>query len=359
MRAAILRAFGQPLTIEDVEIDEPRRNEVLIRTIASGICHTDLSYWSGTQPHPLPMILGHEACGIVEAVGEGVTNVAVGDPVVTCMTGFCGYCHHCVTGNLVLCESPERGRAPDERPRLHFEGQPIHPYGRLGSFAEKMLIFKNNCVKIRSDMPFREASVLGCGVMTGVGAVLNTAKVRPGATVAVIGCGGVGMSTINGAAIAGAGRIIAVDRQPEKLQLARKFGATDVVDARTGDAAPHIIEMTGGGVDYAFEAVGSAETAREAFAMIRRGGTMIMMGMMPAGAMVEFPGKEFIFGKKVLGSMLGDNQFPADIPRLIDFFLHGKLKLDILVSRSVSLDQVNSALQDVGKGSVSRSVIVF
>lgn len=359
MRAAVMREFRGDLSIEEVEIDEPRADEVLIRTVASGICHTDLTYWGGRHPHPLPMILGHEGCGIVEAVGESVTNVAVGDAVVTCMTSFCGHCDHCVTGNLVLCESPERDRAPDAKPKITARGEKLHPYGRLGSFAEKMLVYKNSCVRIRSDVPLDKASVVGCGVLTGVGAVINTAKVQPGQSVAVLGCGGVGLSAINGAVIAGAGRIIAIDTQPQKLELARAFGATDTVDASMGNAAEQVTQMTHGGVDVAFEAVGTALTAQSAFAMIRRGGAMVLVGMLPPDENVSFPGKEFVYGKKVIGSMLGSNRFPHDIPQLIDFYVQGKLKLDELVSQRVRLEDVNEALQQVGKGGVARSVIVF
>lgn len=359
MRAAVMREFRGNLSIEDVEIDTPRTDEVLIRTVASGICHTDLTYWGGRHPHPLPMILGHEGCGIVEAIGPGVTNVAVGDAVVTCMTSFCGHCVPCVTGNLVLCESTERDRAPGAHPKITLGGERIHPYGRLGTFAEKMLVYKNSCVRIRPDVPLDKASVVGCGVLTGVGAVLNTAKVEPGQTVAVIGCGGVGLSAINGAVIAGASRIIAIDTQGEKLELARAFGATDAVDASNGNAAQQVMEMTHGGVDVAFEAVGTPGTAQTAFAMIRRGGSMILVGMLPPDEMVSFPGKEFIYGKKVIGSMLGSNRFPHDIPRLIDFYVQGKLKLDELVSQHIALEDINEALHQIGKGGVARSVIMF
>lgn len=359
MRAAVMREFRGDLVIEDVDLDAPGPDEVLIRTAASGICHTDLTYWGGRHPHPLPMILGHEGCGIVEAIGPGVTNVAVGDPVVTCMTSFCGHCSHCVTGNLVLCESLERDRPAGAKPKVSLRGEKLHPYGRLGTFAEQMLVYKNSCVRIRADMPLEQASVVGCGVLTGVGAVLNTAKVQPGETVAVLGCGGVGLSAINGAVIAGAGRIIAVDTQPDKLELARVFGATDAVDASNGDAAEQVQAMTKGGVDTAFEAVGTPATARTAFGMIRRGGQMILVGMLPPDETVSFPGKEFIYGKKVIGSMLGSNRFPHDIPKLIDFYLQGRLKLDELVSRRIPLDEVNQALHEVGKAGVARSVIVF
>jgi len=354
-----MREFRGELAIEDVAVDSPGPDEVLIRTVASGICHTDLTYWGGRHPHPLPMILGHEGCGIVEAVGAGVTNLEVGDAVVTCMTSFCGHCAHCVTGNLVLCESLERDRAPGQPAKITLGGEKIHPYGRLGTFAEQMLVYKNSCVKIRPDMPLEQASVVGCGVLTGVGAVINTAKVQPGQSVAVLGCGGVGLSVINGAVIAGASRIIAIDTQSEKLELAREFGATDCVDASSGNAAQQVIEMTGGGVDFAFEAVGTPQTAQSAFGMIRRGGAMILVGMLPPDEMVQFPGKEFVYGKKVIGSMLGSNRFPFDIPRLIEFYMQGRLKLDELVSRRIGLDEVNEALQQVGKGGVARSVIVF
>lgn len=359
MRAAVMREFRGDLTIEHVDIDTPRADEVLIRTVASGICHTDLTYWGGRHPHPLPMILGHEGCGIVEAIGPGVTNVAVGDAVVTCMTSFCGHCDRCVTGDLVLCESLERDRPAEARPKLALGGERVHSYGRLGTFAEKMLVYKNSCVRIRPDVPLDKASVVGCGVLTGVGAVINTAKLQPGQSVAVIGCGGVGLSAINGAAIAGAGRIVAVDTQTEKLELARAFGATDCVDASQGDAARQVMEMTRGGVDVAFEAVGTPQTAQAAFGMIRRGGAMILVGMLPPDETVSFPGKEFIYGKKVIGSMLGSNRFPHDIPKLIEFYMQGKLKLDELVSQRIALDDVNEALHQVGKGGVARSVIVF
>lgn len=359
MRAAVMREFRGKLTIEEAEIDVPRADEVLIRTVASGVCHTDLTYWGGRHPHPLPMILGHEGCGIVEAVGPGVTNVAVGDAVVTCMTSFCGHCVHCVTGNLVLCESLERDRTPDAKPKITVQGEKVHPYGRLGTFAEKMLVYKNSCVRIRADMPLDKASVVGCGVLTGVGAVINTAKVQPGQSIAVLGCGGVGLSVINGAAIAGAGRIIAIDTQKEKLELARAFGATDAVDASKGDAAQQVTQMTGGGVDVAFEAVGTPQTAQTAFSMIRRGGAMILVGMLPPDETVSFPGKEFVYGKKVIGSMLGSNRFPHDIPLLIEFYMQGKLKLDELVSQRIGLENVNEALHQIGSGGIARSVIVF
>lgn len=359
MRAAVLRSTDAPMEIEEIAISKPRSREVLIRTEATGICHTDLSYATGLQPAPLPAVLGHEACGTVEAVGAEVTLFRPGDRVITTLATFCGHCAVCSIGHLYLCESPERDRAATDEPRLSSSGTPLFQFARLGAFAEQMLVHENACVKMPEELPAEAGALMGCGVLTGAGAVFNTAAVRPGQTVAVIGCGGVGLSAINAAAIAGAGRIVAVDLQAEKEELARYFGATDFVSARGAEAVGAIREMTRGGVDFAIEAVGHPATVEQAFQLIRRGGTAIVLGMMPREMKITLPGVEFVYDKTIKGSTLGSSRFPHDIPRLIDFYLQGKLKLDRLVSDIIPLDRVDAAMRSIGAGQVARSVVRF
>jgi S-(hydroxymethyl)glutathione dehydrogenase/alcohol dehydrogenase len=229
----------------------------------------------------------------------------------------------------------------------------------VGSFSEFMVTTESGVVKIPRDMPMAEAALIGCGVMTGVGAALNTAKVAPGSTVAVLGCGGVGLSAIQGASIGGAGRIIAVDTLPAKLELSRKFGATDTVNASEGDPVAQVKEMTGGGVEYSFEAIGLKKTAEQAFQMLENGGTATVIGMIPVGQMVEVHGVDFLFEKKIQGSSMGSNRFRVDMPRYVDFYLSGKLNLDDMVSRQIKLDQVNDAFEALERGDVARQVIAF
>jgi S-(hydroxymethyl)glutathione dehydrogenase/alcohol dehydrogenase len=251
MKAAVLREVGKPIEIAEVAIGTPGPREVLIRTRAVGLCHSDLHVIEGVLPFPLPTILGHESAGIVEAVGSEVRTVKVGDHVVTCLSTFCGHCEHCLAGNMARCSGSETRRREGEPPRLSEGGQPVTQFVNLSSFAELMLVHEHACTAIRRDMPFDRAALIGCAVVTGVGAVIHTANVRPGETVAVIGCGGVGLSCINGAAITGAGRIIAIDTLGSKLNLAKEFGATDVIDARAGDPVEQVLEMTKGGVHHA------------------------------------------------------------------------------------------------------------
>ncbi|MFK7916167.1 MAG: alcohol dehydrogenase catalytic domain-containing protein, partial [Pseudomonadales bacterium] len=256
MKAAVFREVNKPMEIEEISVSKPGPREVLIRTAAAGVCHSDMHFFNGTYPGQVPMVLGHESAGIVEQVGSDVHYVKPGDHVITCLSVFCGHCEYCLTGHLSLCQEPETQRAADEEPRISHGGAQVQQFANLGSFAEMMLVHEHAVAKIREDMPLDRAALIGCGVTTGVGAVIHTAKVEPGSTVAVIGCGGIGLSCINGAAIAGASRIIAVDRVPSKLDLARKFGATDVVNAADVDAVGAVKEMTSGGVHYSFEAIG-------------------------------------------------------------------------------------------------------
>jgi len=272
MKAAVLYEVNKPLVIEDVSISKPGPREVLLRTAYAGLCHSDLHFIEGLYPHPLPVVLGHESAGIVEEVGSDVTYVKKGDHVITCLSVFCGTCENCTTGHPAICTNTEVKLLPGVARRLSLRGQQLHTFTNLSSYAEMMLVHENAVVKIREDFPLDRAALIGCAVITGYGAAVNTAKVAPGETVAVIGCGGVGMAAINGAAIAGAGRIIAVDTNPVKLQLATKLGATDIIDPRNGDVVQQVRELTKGGVQHSFEVLGRKETAEQAFAMLAPGG---------------------------------------------------------------------------------------
>ena len=358
MKAAVLREVGKPLQIEDVQISKPGPHEVLIRTAAAGVCHSDLHFIEGKYPHPMPAVLGHESSGVVEAVGSEVRSVKPGDHVITCLSAFCGHCEHCVTGHMSRCVSPETKRRDDDEPRLSSPKGPMLQYLNLSSFAEQMLIHENACVAIRKDMPLDRAALIGCGVMTGVGAVIHTSNVRPGDTVAVIGCGGVGLAAINGAAIAGAGRIIAIDMAPGKENLAKSMGATDFVLGGP-DAVKTVIEMTRGGVQHSFEAIGLAATAEQAFNMLARGGTANVIGMIPVGQTISLMGAAFLAEKRIQGSLMGSNRFPVDMPRLVEAYMAGKLHLDDMISRRIKLEQVNEAFEEMKTGAVARSVIVF
>ncbi|GAA4414443.1 Zn-dependent alcohol dehydrogenase [Quisquiliibacterium transsilvanicum] len=359
MKAAVLHAPNQPLTIEDVQIDKPGPREVLIRTAVAGLCHSDLHFIEGKYPWPVPAVLGHESAGVVEAVGSDVTYVKPGDHVITCLSVFCGHCEHCLTGHMSICQTPEVKQPPGQAERLHWKGQKLNQFLNLSSFAEQMLVHEHALVKVREDMPMDLAALIGCGVITGYGAVVHTAKVSPGETVAVIGCGGIGLSAINGAAIAGAGRIIAVDRDPVKLEMARAFGATDVVDASAGDPAAQVLELTSGGVHYAFECVGLKQTVEQSFGMLRPGGTATIIGMVPFGTKVELHGADFLRERRIQGSAMGSNRFRVDMPRLVDFYLQGKLHLDRMVSGRMPLERINEGFEEMKKGGIARNVIVF
>lgn len=359
MKAAVLREINKPLEIEDIQYGNPAPREVLIRTVAAGVCHSDLHFQNGSYPYPLPAVLGHESAGVVEAVGSDVTYVKPGDHVITCLSAFCGHCESCLTGHMSLCQEPELQRAPDQPSRLASGDENIAQFLNLSSFAEYMLVHEHTIVKVREDMPLDRAALIGCGVTTGVGAVIHTAAVEPGSTVAVIGCGGVGLSAVNGAAIAGAARIIAVDMVESKLELARKFGATDVVNAKDVDPVEAVREMTGGGVHYSFEAIGLKQTAEQSFKMLGFGGTATIIGMIPVGTQVELHGPEFLMERKMQGSNMGSNRFRVDMPRFVDFYLQGRLHLDDLISRRIKLEDVNEGMAALETGEVARSVIMF
>ena len=356
-----MRANKAPLELEEVRIDEPGPGEVLLRTAASGICHSDLHVIEGDLPVPPPCILGHEPAGIVEAVGAGVSGFAPGDHVIGCLTAWCGVCRFCTQGRPYLCPTQFAGRPPGARPRLAgSNGAPINQFANLSSFAERMLCPERSLVKIRDDMPLDRASLIGCGVTTGLGAVLNTVHVPAGASVVVIGCGGVGLSAIQGARIVGAGRIIAVDAQPWKFELARALGATDCIDPKAGDPVAAVHQRTGGGADFAFECIGLVPTVQQAVAMTGRGGTAVLVGVVPITQLVPISAADVTLQeKKITGSYMGSNRFRFDMPRYVDFYLDGRLKLDEMISSRIALDQVNEGFERLRKGEAARQVILF
>src|SRR5271155_5504475 len=305
MKAAVFHGPNQPLTIEQVDIDDPQEHEVLVRTAASGVCHSDLHFVDGLYPYPAPAILGHEAAGVVEKVGKAVTYLQPGDHVISCPSVFCGFCEECMTGNLHRCSNRRATQRPKgDTPRLSQNGKMIRQFSDLSTYAEKMLLHENALVKITKDIPLDRAALIGCGVTTGVGAVLNTARIEPGSTVAVFGCGGVGISAIQGARLAGARQIIAVDQFESKLAMAKRFGATHTVDASSNDAVAEIQNLTGAGVDYSFEAVGLKKLAEQCFDCIKPGGTATIIGMIPVGEKVELDDPKFLTERKMHGTMM-------------------------------------------------------
>ena len=359
MKAAVLREINKPLSIEEVAIDNPAPHEVLIRTSAAGVCHSDLHFQNGSYQYPMPAVLGHESAGVVEKVGSEVRYVKPGDHVITCLSVFCGHCDYCTKGRPVLCTKEDTRRLPTAKPRISKDGAPVWQFLDLSSYAEQMLVHENAIVKIDPEMPLDRAALIGCGVMTGAGAVMNTARIPAGSTVAVIGCGGVGLAAIQGARIAGASRIIAVDMVPSKLELAKRMGATDGVNAKLADPVEQVKQLTGGGVEYSFEAIGLKQTAEQAFNMLRNGGTATVIGMIPIGTKIELHGVDFLFEKRIQGSNMGSNAFRVDMPRFIELYKQGRLNLDDLISKRIELEQVNDAFEDLKRGEVARSVILF
>jgi S-(hydroxymethyl)glutathione dehydrogenase/alcohol dehydrogenase len=359
LKAAILFEAGTPLSVEDVTVSKPQAHEVLIRTAAVGVCRSDLHFVDGAYPHPVPTIPGHEAAGVVEAIGGEVRSVKVGDHVVTCLSAYCGSCEFCVTGRLSLCISPSVKRAKAAPPRLMLGERPIAQMLNLSAYAEQMLVHEHACVAIDRDMPLDRACLLGCAVTTGAGAVFNSADVTPGESVCVVGCGGIGLAAVNAARIAGAGKIIALDPVAEKRALAEKLGATHTIDALSETAADEVVAITKGGVHHAIEAVGRPQSAATAVKVLRRGGTATILGMMPLGEQVGLSAMDLLGGKRLQGGFMGSNRFPVDLPRLVDFYLRGLLGLDAMVAERLPLERINHAFDELRRGDATRSVVVF
>ncbi len=361
MKAAVMRANNEPLVLEEIEIDDPGPGEVLLKTAASGICHSDLTVIEGGLPFPPPCVLGHEPAGIVEVVGEGVTDFVPGDHVIGCLTAWCGVCKFCTGGRPYLCLTQFAGRPPGSKPRLAAEnGDPLGQLANLSSFAEKMLCPERSLVKIRDDMPLDRASLIGCGVTTGLGAALNTVHIPAGASVVIIGCGGVGLAALQGARIVGAGKIIAVDVHSWKFSLAQDLGATDCIDANDGDPVAAVRELTGGGADFVFECIGLVPTVQQAVSMTGRGGTTVLVGVVPMTQTVSIsPSDLTLQEKKITGSYMGSNRFRFDMPKYVEFYLDGRLHLDEMISARIKLNEVNEGFDAMRKGEVARQVIVF
>jgi S-(hydroxymethyl)glutathione dehydrogenase/alcohol dehydrogenase len=362
MQAAIFRKPHEPLSIESVDIDAPGRREVLVRTAASGVCHSDLHLVDGHGRFPIgePYVLGHEGAGVVEAVGEDVTYVKPGDHVVACLSGFCGACEQCLAGHPNLCTAGSTNRPASASPRLSQNGSRVIQGFGIASYAERMLLHEHSLVRIDEGIPLDRAALVGCGVLTGVGAALRTAAVRAGQTVAVFGCGGVGLSILQGARIAGARQIIGVDQFDSKLELARRLGATETVNSAQDDPVQAIRSLTrGAGVDHAFEAVGNTTLVRQAIESLAIRGTATIVGVLPPDAMIEFPWMAIRPECKVQTSRMGSNQFRSDIPNYLELYRQGRLHLDEMVTRRRPLGDINDAFRAMKAGEVARTVLVF
>ena len=365
MKAAILQEVRQPLVVADVEVQEPREGEVLVRMVAGGVCRSDLHAMHGEIAAPLPVVPGHEGAGIVEAVGPGVTSVRPGDHVVLLWRASCGKCYFCVRGRPALCDLGAKvrwtGKLRDGTSRFRWRGQEINHFGGVSSFSEYSVLLAEAVIPIRKDVPLEKAALVGCAVLTGVGAVTNTVKVEPGSSVAVVGTGGVGLNVIQGAALVGAERIIAVDVLDNKLEFARQFGATDVVNSAREDPVAAVQALTEGrGADYAFEVIGTAQTVAQALALARRGGSAVIIGQPPRGVEVGVDVQSFVLQEKsLIASLYGTTVPYLDVPRLLGLYVAGKLKLDELITREYPIEQINEAFDALQRGEVARSIIRF
>ena len=365
--AAVLTGVDQPFTVRhDVEVEAPRAGEIRIKVAACGVCRSDLSMQDGTTPVPMPVVLGHEASAVVQEAGEGVTDLAPGDHVVVSWVPQCGACYFCRRGQPHLCQAADAvllaGGLLDGSPRLRLDGAPLFQMCGAGTYAAEAETTVSAAVKIPDDVPLDVAALFGCSVLSGVGAALNTATISPGDAVAVVGCGGVGLNVIQGARIAGAEIIVAVDVYPAKLDTAREFGATHTVDASRSDPADLVRNLTGQrGADVAFEVLGRQRTIEQTVEMTRRGGQAILVGIPRLDVMLTLPAfLGFVLQERtVKGCWYGSSDMRRDVPRFLDLYRSGKLRLDELVSRRIGLAEVNDAMEAMKAGEVARSVIVY
>jgi S-(hydroxymethyl)glutathione dehydrogenase / alcohol dehydrogenase len=363
MKAAVLYEANTPLDVVDVEQEGPRAGEARVRVMASGVCHSDWHVINGDWQLPLPMVLGHEAAGVVEEVGQGVSTVQPGEHIIFSFRPQCGRCFYCSTGRSVLCDGHKTARwgMLDGTLRLRRDGQEIYQLARIGTFAEYVVCPAEMLIPIRKEMPWAQASLVGCSVPTGVGAVTNAARVEPGSSVLVVGCGGVGLNVVQGARLAGASRIIACDLLDNKLEFAQDFGATDTLNAQRDDVVKQVRELTDGrGVDYAFDAIGGEATTLQIVEAIRPGGTAVIVGM--AAMSVRAPIAPYFMAlqeKTLKGTIYGSVRPNIDIPRLVDLYLDRRLKLDELISQTYSLEQINDGFEALRSGQVARGVVVF
>lgn len=363
-KAVICREVGKPVIVEEIEVEEPRAGEVMIKLAACGVCHSDLSATNGTIRFPPPVVLGHEGAGVIVAVGQGVTEYALGDHVLSSFVSMCGKCRYCQTGRPQLCDQAAKAAIslPDGTVRTRdLSGNPLNVFSGCGVMAEYATLHTDNVVKIAKDVPLDRAALIGCGVMTGVGAVVNTAKVEAGSVTVVFGCGGVGLNAIQGCAISGAAMIVAVDTSDAKLEMARQFGATHTVNTKSEeDLVKALRKLTGGGADYAFECVGMGEIAAQAYGVLRKGGKAVVVGVANAKDMTSIRTASLTFEEKTItGSYFGSARPREDFPRLIGLYRAKRLKLDELITRTYTIDEAPQAFADLAEGRNARGVIVF
>ncbi len=364
MRAAVFRGTGQPIEVREVDLAAPGPEEVEVAIAAAGVCHSDLHQVRGEWPHRTPVVLGHEGSGVVTAVGSDVTDLAVGDHVVLSWVPSCGTCRYCRAGRPAQCKVSAEviavgGTMFDGTPRLTVDGAPCYHYLGVSSYAERAVVPASGAIKVRADAPLDVIALVGCAVATGVGAVRNTAQVWPGATVAVIGCGGVGLSCVQGARLAGARRIVAVDLVPAKLELAERLGATDRIDASAGDVVAELTRLVPEGLDFVFDAIGAVTTTEQAIAALGMGGAAVVVGLPASGARASFEPLSLAEGdRRILGSNYGSCVPHRDIPDLVDRYMSGDLDLDAMVSARRPLEEAAAALEDLAGGSVLRQLLI-
>lgn len=359
------RPYGEsrPLQVLEVDLEDPGPGEVLVEVRAAGLCHSDLSAIDGTRPWPLPLVLGHEAAGVVRVLGPGVRGLAEGDHVVFSFVPMCGTCRFCTQGKPHLCElgvqANREGRLLTGFRRFSLEGRPLHHHLGVAGFSQYTVAAQESLVPIPRDIPLQVAALFGCAVATGVGAVVNTARVEEGASVAIFGLGGVGLAAVLGAVLAGAYPIVAVDLLPQKLELARSLGATHAVDAREGDAAEAVRELTGGGVDYAFETAGAAEAMLLAYRATRRGGVTVTVGLPHPERILNLQAVSLTAEERTLkGSYMGSSNPRRDLPRFLSLYRSGRLPVDRLLSRTLRLEEINEGFERLAQGEVVRQVVV-
>lgn len=365
MKAAVLDQVGARYDIREVCLDEPKGREVLVDIKASGLCHSDEHIRTHDFGFPMPTVLGHEIAGVVRQVGPAVTGLAVGDHVTGCLIGYCGHCDECLKGAPFRClnQLTATAREPEDEPRITaVDGSPITQFMGLAGFAEQALSHEHNLVAINKDIPFDRACLLGCGVATGLGTAINTAGVGVGDYVAVFGCGGVGLNGIQGARIAGARKIIGIDLQPEKLEMAKTFGATDVINPREEDLVERVLEITSGyGVHHAFEMIGVLQTMKQAVEILGMDGTAYVVGMQQPESRLDLELYHDVLmrRKAVKGVFMGSTNPHIDIPAYADLYVQGRLNLDDLVSKHIRLEEINEAYKELEGGKVARAVITF
>lgn len=363
-RAVVARQLGSPVSVEQIEVQPPRHGEVMIRLAACGVCHSDLSATDGTIAYPLPLVLGHEGAGIVTAVGEGVSRFAVGDHAISSFVSICGRCHYCQSGRPHLCVQSLQAlyTLPDGSVRTSdAAGSPLNVFCGCGVMADHATLHADSLVKVDPQMPLDRAALIACGVMTGFGAAVNTARVEAGSIAVVFGCGGVGLNVIQGCAIAGAAMIVAIDTSGPKLELATRFGATHTIDVTGEDrVVKALYRITGGGADYAFDCVGAGRISEQAFGALRRGGTAVTVGIAAADEKIALNAQQVaLAGKTLTGSYYGSARPQLDFPRLIGLYRSGRLKLDELITRTYSIAEAPQAFADLRAGRSGRGVIVF